>query len=127
MMQITSPGPMLNDDERVIVVSEQNDFANSIRREDHMATHVISKFASKPKPSVVPATRYVFFFADGKAEGNQHMRAELGGKGAGLAEMTNAGLPVPPGFTIQTAACREYMRTGKVSDLLERQMTAALA
>ena len=38
------------------------------------------------------------------------MKDELGGKGAGLAEMTNAGLPVPPGFTIQTEACREYMR-----------------
>ena len=39
------------------------------------------------------------------------MKDDLGGKGAGLAEMTNAGLPVPPGFTIQTEACREYMRT----------------
>ncbi|MGZ7060944.1 MAG: pyruvate, phosphate dikinase, partial [Candidatus Angelobacter sp.] len=55
------------------------------------------------------------------------MKEELGGKGSGLAEMTNAGLPVPPGFTIQTEACREVMRTGKVSDALERQMTAALA
>jgi len=43
------------------------------------------------------------------------MKEELGGKGAGLAEMTNAGLPVPPGFTIQTAACREFMKTAKVS------------
>jgi len=41
------------------------------------------------------------------------MKEELGGKGAGLAEMTNAGLPVPPGFTIQTAACREFMKTPK--------------
>jgi len=40
------------------------------------------------------------------------MKDVLGGKGAGLAEMTNAGLPVPPGFTIQTEACREYMRGG---------------
>jgi len=55
------------------------------------------------------------------------MKEELGGKGAGLAEMTNAGLPVPPGFTIQTAACREFMKTGKVSDALERQMKDALA
>jgi len=50
------------------------------------------------------------------------MKNELGGKGAGLAEMTNAGLPVPPGFTIQTEACREYMRSGgKVSPEVNRQ------
>src|SRR3954470_17749703 len=72
-------------------------------------------------------TKYVFFFGGGKAEGNGKMKADLGGKGAGLAEMTNAGLPVPPGFTIQTAACREFMKTGKVSDALERQMKDALA
>src|SRR5437764_4059924 len=59
------------------------------------------------KPS---ATKYVYFFGGGKAEGNGKMKDELGGKGAGLAEMTNAGLPVPPGFTIQTEACREWMR-----------------
>ena len=50
-------------------------------------------------------------FGGGKADGNGKMKDELGGKGAGLAEMTNAGLPVPPGFTIQTEACREYMRS----------------
>ena len=53
---------------------------------------------------------YVYFFGGGKADGNGKMKDVLGGKGAGLAEMTNAGLPVPPGFTIQTEACREYMR-----------------
>ncbi|HZD07239.1 MAG TPA: PEP/pyruvate-binding domain-containing protein, partial [Candidatus Limnocylindrales bacterium] len=72
-------------------------------------------------------TQYVFFFGAGKAEGNGKMKDELGGKGAGLAEMTNAGLPVPPGFTIQTAGCREFMKTAKVSDALERQMKDALA
>jgi len=56
------------------------------------------------------STQHVFFFGGGKAEGNGKMKDVLGGKGAGLAEMTNAGLPVPPGFTIQTEACREYMR-----------------
>jgi len=55
------------------------------------------------------------------------MKDVLGGKGAGLAEMTNAGLPVPPGFTIQTEACREYMRTGGVSKDVDRQMDEALA
>ena len=74
-----------------------------------------------------PATKYVYFFGDGKADGNGKMKDELGGKGAGLAEMTNAGLPVPPGFTIQTEACREYMRTHGVSADVDRQMNEALA
>ncbi len=52
--------------------------------------------------------KFVYFFGDGKAEGNGTMKDLLGGKGAGLAEMTNAGLPVPPGFTIPTSACRVY-------------------
>src|SRR6516165_5408397 len=71
-------------------------------------------------------TKYVYFFGDGKADGNGKMKDELGGKGAGLAEMTNAGLPVPPGFTIQTEACREYMRHGGVSKEVDRQMEEAL-
>jgi pyruvate, orthophosphate dikinase len=69
--------------------------------------------------------RYVYFFGGGKADGNGKMKDVLGGKGAGLAEMTNAGLPVPPGFTIQTEACREYMR-GKLSRQIDEQMLAAL-
>ena len=73
-----------------------------------------------------PGLQYVFFFGAGKAEGNGKMKDELGGKGAGLAEMTNAGLPVPPGFTIQTAACREFMKTGKVPEAVDQQMLAAL-
>src|ERR1700726_4159005 len=73
------------------------------------------------------ATKYVYFFGGGKADGNGKMKDELGGKGAGLAEMTNAGLPVPPGFTIQTEACREDMRSGGVSKEVNRQMEEALA
>src|SRR5437016_11053401 len=69
--------------------------------------------------------QYVYFFGDGKADGNGKMKDVLGGKGAGLAEMTNAGLPVPPGFTIQTEACREYMRGGLSQDV-DRQMKEAL-
>ena len=53
-------------------------------------------------------TQYVYFFGGGKAEGNKDMKDILGGKGAGLAEMTNAGLPVPPGFTLSTRACLIY-------------------
>jgi pyruvate,orthophosphate dikinase len=72
-------------------------------------------------------TKYVYFFGGGKADGNGKMKDVLGGKGAGLAEMTNAALPVPPGFTIQTEACREYMRTNATSKEVERQMDEALA
>ncbi len=56
--------------------------------------------------------KYVYFFGGGKADGNGTMKDVLGGKGAGLAEMTNAGLPVPPGFTIVTSACRLYFHGG---------------
>ena len=75
--------------------------------------------------SATSTERYVYFFGGGKADGNGKMKDVLGGKGAGLAEMTNAGLPVPPGFTIQTEACREYMR-GKLSPQIESEMLAAL-
>jgi pyruvate,orthophosphate dikinase len=71
--------------------------------------------------------QFVYFFGGGKADGNGKMKDELGGKGAGLAEMTNAGLPVPPGFTIQTEACREYMHHGGVSKEVDIEMEAALA
>lgn len=69
--------------------------------------------------------QYVYFFGGGSAEGNGTMKDVLGGKGAGLAEMTNVGLPVPPGFTVQTDACREYMKGG-LSPQVNIQMDAAL-
>src|SRR6266496_5310626 len=75
------------------------------------------------KPTSV---KYVYSFGGGKADGNGKMKDVLGGKGAGLAEMTNAGLPVPPGFTIQTEACREFMR-GEVSKNVDKEMYEALA
>jgi pyruvate,orthophosphate dikinase len=59
------------------------------------------------------AKKYVYFFGDGKAEGTSNMKELLGGKGAGLAEMTNLGISVPPGFTISTEACVEYYKQGK--------------
>jgi pyruvate,orthophosphate dikinase len=55
-------------------------------------------------------SRYVYDFI----EGNKDLKDLLGGKGANLAEMTRMGLPVPPGFTISTEACREYLRTGSM-------------
>src|SRR5690349_925345 len=92
-----------------------------------MSTQTIAEVEEKAPATRETATKYVYFFGDGKAEGNGKMKDELGGKGAGLAEMTNAGLPVPPGFTIQTEACREYMRTGgKVSAEVEQQTEEAL-
>jgi pyruvate,orthophosphate dikinase len=97
-----------------------------------MATSTISEKQvqssgnGSPKSSQKPATKYVYSFGGGKADGNGKMKEELGGKGAGLAEMTNAALPVPPGFTIQTEACREYMNQGGVSAEVDRQMDEAL-
>jgi pyruvate,orthophosphate dikinase len=57
--------------------------------------------------------KYVYFFGDGHAEGNAKMKNVLGGKGAGLAEMTNIGVPVPPGFTISTDICTYFNEHGK--------------
>jgi pyruvate, orthophosphate dikinase len=95
-----------------------------------MATMTLPETGKQEKKDGAPkgtSTKYVYFFGGGKADGHGKMKDDLGGKGAGLAEMTNAGLPVPPGFTIQTEACREYMRTGTTSREVERQMDEALA
>ena len=54
------------------------------------------------------SAQYVYYFGDGRADGNAGMKDVLGGKGAGLAEMTNIGVPVPPGFTISTAVCTYF-------------------
>ncbi len=73
------------------------------------------------------ATKYVYSFGSGKAEGSSVMRNLLGGKGCELAEMTNLGIPVPPGFTITTQAWAAYDRTGRTfPDGLWTQVTAAL-
>jgi pyruvate,orthophosphate dikinase len=58
-------------------------------------------------------SKYVYYFGDGQAEGNAKMKDVLGGKGAGLAEMTNIGVPVPPGFTISTAVCTYFYENDK--------------
>src|ERR1700723_2929083 len=88
-----------------------------------MAQGVIEQTSAQPAGSTT--TKYVYSFGGGKADGNGKMKDVLGGKGAGLAEMTNAGLPVPPGFTIQTEACREYMR-GAVNPQIDVEMHADL-
>jgi len=61
-----------------------------------------------PAPAAKSRKQFVYFFGNGKADGNRNMKDLLGGKGSGLAEMTNAGLPVPPGFTISTEVCNIY-------------------
>ncbi len=65
-------------------------------------------------------------FVYGFAEGNKDQKALLGGKGANLAEMTNLGLPVPPGFTITTEACRSYLAAGSEPSELRVQVTMAM-
>src|SRR5262249_18438550 len=73
-------------------------------------------------------TRWVYRFGNGKAEGRADMRNILGGKGAGLAEMANLGLPVPPGFTITTEVCTYYYENGKTyPKALRQQVDPALA
>ena len=69
----------------------------------------------------------VYFFGGGEAEGDASMKALLGGKGANLAEMTNLGIPVPPGFTITTECCAFYSKHRRWPDGLEDQIRAALA
>src|SRR5437762_967199 len=66
-----------------------------------------------PRRAAPKSQKWVYLFANAKAEGNAKMRDLLGGKGAGLAEMTNAGLPVAPGFTHTTAACNAYFAAKK--------------
>jgi pyruvate, orthophosphate dikinase len=90
-----------------------------------MATSTLPDVESK-QDNKKGGTKYVYSFGGGKSDGHGKMKDVLGGKGAGLAEMTSAGLPVPPGFTIQTEACREYMRHGDVSKEVNQQMDEAL-
>src|SRR4051812_14499348 len=96
------------------------------------AKKAVKKATRKAGPKAAPkraaksaakAGKFVYFFGAGKADGNRTMKDTLGGKGANLAEMTNAGLPVPPGFTISTDACRAYYAAGrKVPAAVETQM-----
>ena len=87
---------------------------------------------TRPQPGAKAAkatkANWVYCFGDGKAEGRAQMRNLLGGKGAGLAEMANLGLPVPPGFTITTEVCTHYYANGNSYPKdLERQVAAGLA
>jgi pyruvate,orthophosphate dikinase len=86
-----------------------------------------SSTVSKAAPRAARRAKHVYFFGNGKADGDRSMRAMLGGKGAGLAEMTNAGLPVPPGFTISTDVCSVYYKQkGKISAGIDAEMATNL-
>ena len=69
--------------------------------------------AKKPAAKAKASKKMIYFFGKGKADGEGTMKGLLGGKGAGLAEMTNAGIPVPPGFTITTEVCTSFFENGK--------------
>ncbi len=71
--------------------------------------------------------KYVYFFGEGKADGTKEMKALLGGKGANLAEMTNLGIPVPPGFTINTDVCAFYKDPQKYPAEIQAEVDEALA
>jgi pyruvate,orthophosphate dikinase len=90
-----------------------------------------TRVSAKPKQPAKKSTgkaRWVYPFGGGKAAGKSGMRNLLGGKGAGLAEMANLGLPVPPGFTITTEVCTHYYANGNsYPATLEAQVKAALA
>src|SRR5689334_2244557 len=82
-----------------------------------------SQPALKPKAQSVKPKKHVYFFGGGKADGDRTMKDTLGGKGSGLAEMTNAGLPVPPGFTISTDVCTIYYQEhGKIPSTIDREI-----
>jgi pyruvate,orthophosphate dikinase len=99
-----------------------------------ISTSVAKKKSKKPSSSKTSAAspakssrKYVYFFGNGKADGNRHMKDILGGKGSGLAEMTNAGLPVPPGFTISTDVCTLYYKEqGKIPASIDRDIAENL-
>ena len=85
-----------------------------------MATKAAGKKSGKSR-------KHVYFFGGGKADGNRNMKDLLGGKGSGLAEMTNAGLPVPPGFTISTEVCNIYYRErSKIPGAIDREIAEHL-
>src|SRR5262249_9659583 len=81
-----------------------------------------------PMSDLTASDKLIYFFGEGQAEGGEALRPLVGGKGASLAEMTRAGLNVPPGFTISAACCDAYFRSGKRwPPGLEGEVRAAVA
>ena len=108
--------------------------ARAVKTMARVARRAAKPAASPARKSAPKAARaasgkggkYVYFFGNGKADGDRSMRDTLGGKGANLAEMTSVlELPVPPGFTISTDACRAYM-AGGWPDGLTKEVDRAL-
>jgi len=107
------------------------------------ATKATSKKAAVKKPAGKKATskksvksdkvksitgKFCYYFGGGKAEGSAEMKDLLGGKGANLAEMTNTGVAVPPGFTLTTDVCKLYYDQGmQIPDVVEKDMVTYLA
>ena len=90
-------------------------------------TKSTKRVKSKSAKTTKKTKKFAYFFGEGKADGNRNMKDTLGGKGAGLAEMTNAGLPVPAGFTISTDACNLYYEQGqKLPAAIEAEIVANL-
>ena len=88
---------------------------------------IVRTVAAAPK-TIKKSKKHVYFFGGGAAEGDRSMKDLLGGKGANLAEMTNAGLPVPAGFTISTGACALYSENkGKIPADVDAEMQRHLA
>src|SRR5438046_10676649 len=90
-------------------------------------TSELAKSAGGTASAAPPMHKYVYFFGGGQAEGTKDMKRILGGKGANLAEMTNLGVPVPPGFTIACSECIEYLSSGKYSDRLRAEVEGNVA
>src|SRR5947209_3766075 len=82
-------------------------------------------------PALAPGARMeaktVYSFGGGRADGGRELRELLGGKGAHLGEMARLGLPIPPGFTVSTAVCREFSSTGTLPPAVAAEIDAALA
>src|SRR5436853_3380169 len=91
------------------------------------AKKAAAKNGPAKKAPAASRKQYVYFFGNGKADGNRNMKDLLGGKGSGLAEMTNAGLPVPPGCTISTAVCNIYYeQKGRIPPAIDREIDVNL-
>jgi len=87
-----------------------------------------SKAAKTKSRKAAPSARYYYFFGSGKADGDASMKDLLGGKGANLAEMSKAGVPVPPGFTLTTEVCRLYYENSlEVPAAIDRQLEKHVA
>jgi len=108
-----------------IVISEKTDKTNNISKETS-STPTTNKNNNGKLPSEVE--KYIYFYGGTKFEGNAQMKKLLGGKGAGLAEMSRIGLPIPPGFTITTEVCTYYNDNGfKYPEGLKEKVDSAIA